>query len=530
MVISLAAALRDPKLLGRSFGQASHFGWHALAALISGEELDPFQTSFLLKWSGRTRLPRVVRRFYGLIGRRGGKSRFDAAVAVWRAALAADWRAECAPGEIAVAALVAVDREQARVLMSYVEGLLRDSPVLSEEVTRYTQSVIEFRSGGCVQIMANNPHSIRGRTIIGLFGDEASLWETGADGVNDEELLVAILPAMATVRDGGLVCLTSTTWHKRGLMFKKFTELHGRDDVDELCLLAPSRAFNPSLSLEVIAMALRQDPIRARAEYLSEWRTDETDFIPRDIIEMATDWGCRERPPVPGVKYTCFGDVATGTGKDSIALGIAHEERGVYVLDGVRHAGPPFSPEGFITTWASWVRSYGCDTVYGDRIGEWCRTYFAKGGLKYYFSPTRSEIYIAWLPQLLAGQGRLIDHEELRGQAAGLERRVMAGGREEVNHGKSASAHDDIVNVAAGAMIMAQRLAANRMTFTPPPDLSIAAVQSAALYGTPARAGPARTLATPKGTWARPVVAADPNAELRGDALTFGGMNWSNRN
>jgi len=26
------------------------------------------------------------------------------------------------------------------------------------------------------------------------------------------------------------------------------------------------------------------------------------------------------------------------------------------------------------------------------------------------------------------------------------------------------------------------------------------------------------------------VVAADPNAELRGDALTFGGMNWSNRN
>ncbi len=54
------------------------------------------------------------------------------------------------------------------------------------------------------QIMANNPYSIRGRTIIALVGDEAALWETGADGANDEELLSAVLPSMLTVRDGGL--------------------------------------------------------------------------------------------------------------------------------------------------------------------------------------------------------------------------------------------------------------------------------------------------------------------------------------
>jgi hypothetical protein len=539
--VTLAEALRDPRLLGRSFGQASHFGWHCVAKVLSGEALEALELGFMLKWTGRTQLPAgPVKRIYALIGRRGGKTRFLSAVGCWRAALCADWRSQMAPGELAVVGLVAVDRDQTRVMMSYCDGLLRDSAVLAGEVTRHTASTIEFRSGGALTIMTNDYRTIRGRTVTALLGDEASLWQPGETASNDEELVAAVTPAMLTVADGGLVLLSSTTWHKRGLMYRRFTELHGRDDADELCLLAPSRAFNPSLDPADIDLELRKDPVRARAEFLSEWRTDETDFIPRDVIELATDWGVRERPPVPGVRYSCFGDVATGTGKDSIALGICHEANGVVVLDAVRHAAPPFSPEGFIANHAAWIRSYGIDVVWGDRTGEWCRGYFAKGGLKYYFAPkTRSEIYIAWLPMLLAGQGRLIDHEELRDQAAGLERRVMAGGREEVNHGKSASAHDDIVNVCAGAMVIAQRHAAARMiTFVVPPDLSQAPVAMGAVrpptqprvaelpVAVRTKEAIAAAQADP-GRYARPVLGAmRANDGLSGNAVSWGATYW----
>jgi hypothetical protein len=538
-IVSLAQALRDPRLLGRSFGQASHFGWHCVAKVLSGEPLEPHELAFVLRWTGRARLPAgPVRRIFALIGRRGGKTRFLAAAGCWRAALCCDWRAQMAPGELAVVALVAVDRDQTKVLMSYCDGLLRDSPLLAAEVTRHTASAIEFRSGGALQIMTNDYRTIRGRTVTALLGDEASLWEGGDTASNDEELVAAVTPSMLTIADGGLVLLSSTTWHKRGLMYRRFTELHGRDDTDELCLLAPSRAFNPSLSPADIEAELRRDPIRARSEFLSEWRTDESDFIPRDVIELATDWGCRERPPIPGVRYFCFADVATGTGKDSIAIAICHVEGGTMVLDAVRHAAPPFSPEGFIANQAAWIRSYGIDVVWGDRQGEWCRGYFARGGLKYYFSPkTRSEIYIAWLPMLLAGQGRLIDHEELRDQATGLERRVMAGGREEINHGRSASAHDDIVNVCAGAMVMAQRDAAVRPTvFVPPPDLSRSSADYGGLFAPPVVRAPelstrdqvhAIHAATRAGTLAKPKPfvggVADPNSDLRGNSTMFGG-------
>ena len=41
---------------------------------------------------------------------------------------------------------------------------------------------------------------------------------------------------------------------------------------------------NPSISQAEIDLALERDP-DANAEYLSEWRTDLEDFIPRDVVE-----------------------------------------------------------------------------------------------------------------------------------------------------------------------------------------------------------------------------------------------------
>ena len=98
--ISFAEALRDVRLLGASFRGSSWRPWHVLAKIISGQPLDDSEMALVLECTGRRVLPQnPPRRLYLLVGRRGGKSRFLSALAVWVAALAANWRNLMAPGE-----------------------------------------------------------------------------------------------------------------------------------------------------------------------------------------------------------------------------------------------------------------------------------------------------------------------------------------------------------------------------------------------------------------------------------------------
>jgi hypothetical protein len=42
--------------------------------------------------------------------------------------------------------------------------------------------------------------------------------------------------------------------------------------------------MNPLLKMEVIDKAMAEDPAKAAAEYLNQWREDVNDFIPHDLI------------------------------------------------------------------------------------------------------------------------------------------------------------------------------------------------------------------------------------------------------
>jgi hypothetical protein len=128
-LITLSRALSDVNLLGKPFQSRSFWTWKTVAKMIDGEtlreqrEIDLFRES-----TGRSRLPIApVRRLIVLVGRRGGKDRFMSAVAVWRAALCADWQKHLSAGEQAVVLLLGADRKQARILRNYCEGLL-DAP------------------------------------------------------------------------------------------------------------------------------------------------------------------------------------------------------------------------------------------------------------------------------------------------------------------------------------------------------------------------------------------------------------------
>src|SRR6516164_3253669 len=111
---------------------------------------------------------------------------------------------------------------------------------------------------------------------------------------------------MSMIPGGGLTILISTAYRKRGLMYRRWRELFGNDDTDDICWVADTATMNPLMPPEIIAKAMAEDPARARSEYLSQWREDLTDFIPADAIEACTDWGVRERPRVAGAHAVAF--------------------------------------------------------------------------------------------------------------------------------------------------------------------------------------------------------------------------------
>ena len=457
--ITLTRAMCDPQLLGGPFQAPSFWTWFAVAKLIDGLPLEGREVELFKQCTGRTKLPTVpARRFVLLVGRIGGKDRFLSAVAVWRAALCADWDQHMSAGEQAVVLLLGADKKQAHILRRYAKGLLQ-APLLAAEVTRFTDNVIEFRNGAVLEIATNDVSLVRGRSAIAVLGSEACYWRTDEmSHSSDEEVVAAALPSMAMCPDGGLLLLGSSVYRKRGFMYRKWKTLHGTDNAADICWLASSATMNPKLPAIVVEQALADDREKASAEFLSQWRSDVSDFVPQDVIEACVDVGVRERAPLAKHRYVAFADAAGGTGQDAFAVAIAHKEAdNTLVLDALRVRAPRFVPAQVVCEYAQLLKSYHITSLTGDKwAGGFHEHEWRANGISYTAcEQTTSENYLAALPLLLSGRARLIDDALLHQQLAGLERRAFPSGREAVSHAQSQSAHDDAAAAAAGALVAA---------------------------------------------------------------------------
>ena len=458
MTITLAAAMRDPNLLGAPFQASTFWTWHCVAKLLSGEKLDAREAKLFRECTGRTKLPKgPIKDLVFLSGRRSGKDRFMSAAAIHRAALAAKWQDTLSPGEQGIVLLLGADKKQARILRQYCAGLLK-APLLAALVDRDTDERVEFKNGAALEIATNDADLVRGRSAIAVLGTEVRFWRTDEkSSSSDEEVIAAAEPGMAMVPDGGLLMMASSVHRRRGYMFRNWKELHGNDSAEGICWLSPSATMNPALPPAVVKKAMAKDPQRARAEYLSIWREDVSDFIPMDVLEASTDFGVRERAPLPEVSYFAFTDAAGGTGKDSFSICLAHRENsGVVVIDFLRERQPRFVPEAVVKEYAEICKLYRIKSITGDRYSSgWNSDAWDRAGIAYQPSKlTKSEIYLAALPALLSGQVRLLNSEKLRQQFTGLERRVHSNGRESVDD-SGGKANDDLANSCSGALLLA---------------------------------------------------------------------------
>ena len=243
-------------------------------------------------------------------------------------------------------------------------------------------------------------------------------------------------------------------YRKSGELYNTWKRLYGKDDARVLVWQAPSLTMNPGLDPEIVAEAYRDDPESASAEYGACFRSDLADYVSREAVDGCTIPGRLEIAPTSGQNFCAYVDPSGGSA-DSFTLAIAHQRDGISVLDLVREIRPPFSPSQVVEELSSTIKMYGLSSVTGDRWGgDFVREPFRICGIDYRLSDKpKSEIYQNLLPLLNSRKLELLDLPRLATQLVGLERRTSRSGRDSIDHGPGS--HDDVVNSAAGALLMA---------------------------------------------------------------------------
>jgi hypothetical protein len=143
--VTILDAIQHPTLFGPWFRPPSAWNaWRTFLAGLFGLTMSEEQAETFRRHTGRPSLPiSPTREAWLVVGRRGGKSRISALVAVFLACFR-DYAEILAPGERATVMIIAADRRQARVVFRYVVGLLKGVPALERLVASRTVDRVDL--------------------------------------------------------------------------------------------------------------------------------------------------------------------------------------------------------------------------------------------------------------------------------------------------------------------------------------------------------------------------------------------------
>jgi Terminase large subunit, ATPase domain len=444
-------ALRDPNLLGAALGDVATWKpWVVITKAAYGLQLTDSELELFHEVAGDRAPPSArVRELWCIVGRRGGKSRMAAALAVYQACFV---KHKLSAGEVGYVLVLASSRDQARVVFDYIKGFFDVSPVLKQEIDSITQSEIRLKSGVIIATHANSFRSIRGRTLLAVIFDEVALWRDDVSAIPDIEVYRAVLPALMT--SGGMLIGISTPYRKVGLLHQKWRDNFGVTNDDVLVVQGPSTAFNPTLTQAKIDAAVADDPHGARAEWEATFRTDLAAFLDDATVDAAVD---RDRPlelpPRTAHRYSAFVDPSGGR-HDAFTLCIGHREGELFVADVVRGVRPPFDPHEVTRDFAALCREYRIMQVTGDRYSaEWVTTAFSSAGITYKpAEKNKSELYLEALPLFTRGAVSIPDLPPLVRELRLLERATHRGGKDSVDHPRR-NGSDDYANALCGCAV-----------------------------------------------------------------------------
>lgn len=458
MSVTILDALPDPQLFGDTFQGESWETWRAVLSAAFALPMTVDQAETFKRLAGGREPPESrVSELVVIAGRRSAKTQTAAATAVYLGTIGATLDGtldRLSRGERGVIAILAVDRQQAKVAMHYVRAFVVESPIFSRMVERINTESVDLANGISIEVHTNSYRAVRGRTLLAAIFDEVCFWRSEQTANPDVEVYRAAIPALATT--GGLLFIISSPYSKRGLVYQKWRKHYGQPG-PVLVVQGETRDFNPLIPDEIISQALEDDPEAAKSEWLGQFRSDIAGFLQREAVEPCVRAGPLELPYNRQYQYAAFVDPAGG-GQDEFCIAIGHTEDQTAIIDVLRaERGVPAS---IVSEFALMLRSYGLNEVTGDRYGgSWPADEFAKHGIKYHAAEKpKSDLYVDLLPRINSQRVELPPDEKLIGQLINLERRTGRSGKDSIDHGPGG--HDDRANVCAGlASLTAKPLA-----------------------------------------------------------------------
>ena len=319
---------------------------------------------------------------------------------------------------------------------------------------RETADGFDLANGVSVIIATNSYRAIRGRSILCGVMDECAFWQSEYSSKPDTATYSALKHGTGTLPSAMLVGISSP--HKKsGLLYNKWRDYFGKSDDKVLVIQAPTSVLNPTIDPEIIANALEDDHAEASADYLAEWRDDLSSFIQRELIESAVDRGVTVRPYDRQYRYTSWIDTSSGQ-RDAFTCAVVHKEGDAKVLDNLVGIAAPFNTAEATAQIAAVLKSYHLNDTMGDLHAKgWVVQEFGRHGIVFKDRPSgmdRSALYLETLPMFSAGRVRLLDNKKLVTQYLALERTVLPGGRDKVDHPNRTGHHDDLANAVSGAL------------------------------------------------------------------------------
>ena len=442
-------ALQDQNLLGAALGPpASWSTWFAVLRAVFGLPLNRQQRRAFASVARSRKPPKQkVRELWAVAGRRCGKSRIAAALAVY---IAQFFPHKLAAGERGMVLVLAASQEQAKATFSYALAFLRESPLLRREVVEATRSEIRLRNGVIIAIHPNSFRTIRGRTVLACIFDEVAFWPEETSAAPDTEVLTAVLPAMSTAE--GMLIALSSPFRKTGLLYDRYKSYFGVDDNGVLVVQGSTQQFNPSLTEERIDELRAADPSAAGAEWDAVFRSGKYGFLTDDDIDNTIDHDRpRELAPRQGVQYFAFVD-PNGGGQDAYAIAIGHREGELFIIDVVRskHRLPRQATMEF----AALCRAYRIRRVTGDNFAkDWVQDTWRETGLPYdKAEQPAAQLYLEAQPKWVQGVVRIYNDPVLIKELRHLECIPGRIGRDQVTHPRNM--HDDHANAVCGCITL----------------------------------------------------------------------------
>lgn len=452
--VSIIEACLNPQLLNLDLTD----GQQANLRAILGMPLSDIEKALFLGGTRRDSYdppPGGYLEVYDIFGRQSGKSTHIAAPLACY--LACFVKRNIKETERASVLVVAPTMKQAKQTFSVICRMIERSPVLKGLIDGKPrmgadECELSLTNGVDIRILAANSQTLRGGVVIAAILEEAAHFKrTDSEVRNLDEVIDAILPAMSTVPDARLICIT-TPWAQLGKIWDVFSTRAEHPQL--LVWQAPTWVMNPanpSVNSEAKREKMRRrDPQWFDREYGAQFSLTVDALLPPELVDRAVVRGVREFPTQSEIRAVAGLDPSS-KGSDSFGFGLAHKTKeGKIFLDVSMAWKPPgggvfLDYNAVLPTIVEKMNAYGAVNVFSDMVcAASLAAEFAKTGHRFQqvttFGTRAADLYRSARQLFIANKVVLPDDPELISQLKQLTTVLADGGRSVV---QARSGHDD---------------------------------------------------------------------------------------